>query len=385
MTNTIAAIFPAVSSKVQVEGIQSVMPLRPTDPRHTRKVVLKHPQTMGIFQKCHHILLYYKKASEEDSGWVVAGRLKESVGRALLDYPMIAGRLRWGSNDQNASHDHSSNNSQRELELVSNDSGIRLVEAKLPISLDEFLQIKDREQAEGELVYWEELNEENPQFCPLAYIQVTNFECGGYSIGFSLSIVLGDPLELTNFLKHSAKLHKEMFQENKAPVFYLPKLKTNKFFPVPNSSTNPKHVGQTLLYRINNVLNSDKEEDDTILKQLASACFQDSEEKLSTKTELDFALFVKDHKTGDLTVEIGSKKGSFSPPLTAKSSPKFTCTKWGDSHLDDIAFWETHKPTSVAYWIGFRANEGLVMVNPSQVQGSSGRSLDIIVTIPYGK
>uniref|UniRef100_A0A7N1A6S3 Uncharacterized protein n=1 Tax=Kalanchoe fedtschenkoi TaxID=63787 RepID=A0A7N1A6S3_KALFE len=374
MTNTDAAISPAAEAfTIQVQGIQSVMPLRPTDPRHARKVALKHPQTVGVFQKCHHILLHYKKASEQDSGWVLAGRLKESVGRALLEYPMVAGRLRW-SNDQKMA------GRSGELELVSNDSGIRLVEAKSPMSLDEFLVMKDREDAEGQLVFWEELNEQDPQFCPLAYIQVTNFECGGYSIGFSLSVALGDPLELADFLKHSAKLHKEMFRENKAPVFYLPKLKASKLLPEPNVAKTRKQPSQTLLYSLN-ARNSDNEDiSDTsslaVLKRFALSCVQDAERKLGISGGLEFALLVKDRETGDLTVEVGPEGGPMSP------SPELKCTKWGDrdSGFAEITFWETHRPAGVAYWVGLRAGEGLVMVSSAR-----GDAADVVVTIPHGK
>lgn len=368
MANTITSMASlTMNSKVQVEGIQSVMSLRPTEPRHTRKVILKHPQTMGIFQKCHHILLYYKKASDEDSGWVVAGRLKESIGRALLDYPMISGRLRWCTNGG----DHCSG--ERELELVSNDSGIRLVEAKFGLSLDEFLLTKERELAEGELVFWEELNEKDPQFCPLGYIQVTNFQCGGYSIGFSLSIVLGDPLELTSFIEHIAKLHNDMFQETKTPVFYLPKLKTHKSFSVPTSITHTKHSGQILLYNVNNVENLHKIDNTTVLKQLALDCIKEAEQKLDISLDLDFALFVKGLKMDDLTVEAASKEGLASPVVSLTSHK-----------LMDIAFWETHKPTEVAYWIGLREHEGLVMVSSSSGDGNSG-TVDIIINIPHRK
>uniref|UniRef100_A0A7N0RF66 Uncharacterized protein n=1 Tax=Kalanchoe fedtschenkoi TaxID=63787 RepID=A0A7N0RF66_KALFE len=379
ITHSITSAAAAASAaKIQVEGIQSVIPLRPTDPRHTRKVTLKHPQTTDIFQRCHHVILYYKKASEDDSGWVVGGRLKESVGRALLEYPMIAGRLRWADD-----RPKDSNGGQRELELVSNDSGIRLVEAKLPMSLAEFFEMKEREDVEGELVFWEPLNEEDPQFCPLAYVQVTNFECGGYSIGFSLNVVLGDPLELTGFLKHSAKLHKEMFQENKAPVFYLPKLKTNyNFPPEPSGVTNPKQAGRTLLYALN-ADNSGKE-DFGSPRRLALSCIHDAERRLSVDTDYDFALFIKDHKTGDLTVEAGSRRGLSSGSTPTSAGPELKCTEWGDAHFDEMMFWGSHKPARVAHWIGLRANEGLVMVSSPRVEGDSG-AVDVMVTIPYQK
>uniref|UniRef100_A0A7N1A8Z9 Uncharacterized protein n=1 Tax=Kalanchoe fedtschenkoi TaxID=63787 RepID=A0A7N1A8Z9_KALFE len=72
----------APAARVQIEAIQTVVSMRPTDPPLARKVALKQ-DVEKVFRKCHHVLLYYKKANDEDSGWVMVGRLKESLGRAL--------------------------------------------------------------------------------------------------------------------------------------------------------------------------------------------------------------------------------------------------------------------------------------------------------------
>lgn len=118
---------------------------------------------------CLNILLYYNKASEEDSGWLHAGWIKESLGRALLEQPLFSGRLTRQTDDDRVCDD-------KRLEIVSNDSGVRLVEARMPFTLSEFLDSKTRPEAEAELVYWRDVDGEDPKFCPLFYLQV-GFAC----------------------------------------------------------------------------------------------------------------------------------------------------------------------------------------------------------------
>lgn len=143
--------------KSQIEAAQSVVPIKRTDPRLSRRVSVTDS---GIFQSRFHIIVYYNKASGEDSGWSLAGWTKESLGRALHEQPMLGGRLRREEGSEGG------------LELVSNDSGIRLFEARISKTVAEFLDLEEREDAEAELVYWKDIDEENPQFSPLFYAQV---------------------------------------------------------------------------------------------------------------------------------------------------------------------------------------------------------------------
>lgn len=55
------------------------------------------------------------------------------------------------------------------MEIVSNDSGVRMVEAKTEMKLDEFVEMKGDE---GKLVFWEDVVESSSQFSPLFYVQV---------------------------------------------------------------------------------------------------------------------------------------------------------------------------------------------------------------------
>ncbi|CAM8995232.1 unnamed protein product [Rhodiola kirilowii] len=348
---------------VQIQAIQTVVSTKPTEPTLTRRVVLTSV-TGVVFQQCHQIVLYYKKANTEDSAWVMIGRLKESLGRALVNYPMFAGRLKW---DDNGGEE------RRELVLVSNDSGLRLVEAKYPVSMDEFLGMKGREEAASELVYWEDLKEHDPQFCPLYYIQVTEFECGGYSIGLSLSVLLGDSTVLTGFLKHLATTHLDIFFKNKPPAFYLPKHKAIKLYSIPNNLSRRKHSGQTLVYHINNAQQPQLD----LLKRLASLCIKDAVQKLDASLDLEFILFVKNDETNELTVDKGSV---LTWPSSGDAHPKLNGVNLDDdSILSEVTFWEGHKPIHGAYWIGLNDKEGVVMVNMSE---HDNKAIDITVSIP---
>ncbi|XP_060210262.1 uncharacterized protein LOC132637141 [Lycium barbarum] len=125
-------------SNLQIEAIQTVMPMKPTNPRLSRR-----RQIQGGW-------------------WLVAGWIRESLGRTLDENPLLAGRLRRkGENDSNG-----------EFEIVSNDSGVRLIEAKVPINLDDLIDLKEKRNAEAELVFWEDVHEPNPQYSPLFYVQV---------------------------------------------------------------------------------------------------------------------------------------------------------------------------------------------------------------------
>lgn len=156
-----------IESKIRLEAMQTVIPMKPTDPRSSIPVFASAAGSgsVGVYKRCFNIVLCYNKNSgDEYSGSLVAGWIKESLGRALSEQPTLAGRLRKkdGSAGDNG-----------ELEIVSNDSGVRLIEAQFSMSLDEFIDLKEKNEVESQLVFWEDIDHEhNPQFSPLFYIQV---------------------------------------------------------------------------------------------------------------------------------------------------------------------------------------------------------------------
>ncbi|KAG6394970.1 hypothetical protein SASPL_145561 [Salvia splendens] len=126
--------------KLRVEAIQTVVPTKPTDPRQSRRItVSQNAGSAAVLQRRFHLFLCYNKGSSEDSGWLVAGQIKESLGRVLQDYPLLAGKLRWCDAD---------------LEIVCTDSGTRMVETKAEMALAGFVKMEEKREDEAELVFW---------------------------------------------------------------------------------------------------------------------------------------------------------------------------------------------------------------------------------------
>ncbi|KAJ8754312.1 hypothetical protein K2173_002763 [Erythroxylum novogranatense] len=328
--------------KSQIEAIQSVPPLRVTEPRQTRQVsVVDTDAATRVFHGCLNIVLYYNGAVTENSGWVVAGWFKESLMRTLVEHPMLSGRLR------RVEHGNG------ELEIVSNDSGARLIEAKIPIKLQEFLDSKDREKLEAELVLWKNIDEENPQFSPLFYVQVTNFQCGGYSIGISCSLLLADLFIAQNFISQWAEMHRDVVSKNevvKLPIFYLPNLKPKSFSPDCTITTTPsKNSGQTMIFRT--------ESQSVDLKNALRLSIEEAESKLGVEMPSEFFLVVKE---STMVTKVRNCKKHDLEMLPSKLGPKLVSSSWDVLGINGVAFHEENKPACVSYWIG-SIKDGLVL------------------------
>lgn len=157
----------SLASKVRIESMQTVVPIKPTDPINSGRIsVSSQNLDSSILGRRFHIILCYNKASDEDSGWLMAGWIKESLSIALCELPILAGRLRV----------QDSEDGDRDLQIILNDSGVRLVEARVEMKLADFLDLEEKKQAQGEVVFWEDVLEQNQlQFSPLFYVQVKRF------------------------------------------------------------------------------------------------------------------------------------------------------------------------------------------------------------------
>ncbi|XP_065879568.1 uncharacterized protein [Euphorbia lathyris] len=80
-----------------------------------------------------------------------------------------------------------------------NDAGVRMVEAKLKGSLDDWLDKVDSDK-EFNLIYWEDMFH-NPYFWSTFNVQITEFEEDGIAIGLSCFHLLADPSCATMFIK----------------------------------------------------------------------------------------------------------------------------------------------------------------------------------------
>ncbi|KAF7810053.1 protein ECERIFERUM 26-like [Senna tora] len=170
--------------KLEIKAVLSVPPLKVTEPRPIRQVkVINGSNTKVAVGGCYQIILYFAAEKDEDAGNILAGWAIESLARALSDHrPLLARRLqRRGEEEEEGG-----------LEIVSNDCGIRVVVARISLTMSEFLELNDVDVDvdENDLVFWKEVDDHSPQFSPLLY--VTSFECGGYSIGISCSLLLAD-------------------------------------------------------------------------------------------------------------------------------------------------------------------------------------------------
>ncbi|XP_076901594.1 uncharacterized protein LOC143556046 [Bidens hawaiensis] len=164
--------------KVQIDSILMVTPLRPSE-RESQSVRVTKDVRSVVFSRRFHVIVYYNKATENDSGWVTGGWMKESMGRALVDRPMLSGRLRLMHATDDDHHHHEF------MEIVSNGCGVRLYEARVSsMSLMEVVARSRAGRMNNELVAWEDIDQQDPQFSPLFYVQVT-FEYNRFSQFFA--------------------------------------------------------------------------------------------------------------------------------------------------------------------------------------------------------
>ncbi|XP_050378287.1 deacetylvindoline O-acetyltransferase [Argentina anserina] len=341
--------------EVHIESVQTITPHKITDPRPILSVSAADPTGLGIFQNCLHILLYYTKASQEESGWLHAGWIKESLSRALLEQPLFAGRFRV--------------NDSGEMEIIGNDSGVRLVESRSPMTMAEFLSYKDsREDTEEELVFWKTIDEQSPQYSPLFYVQVTYFQCGGSSVGISCSVVLADLMFKENFLKKWADIHHNLLSDKRLPVtpFYNSinvgkngKSANHIFVSIPS-----KKCGKTMIFSVA-AENVDLDDDDAL-----KICVEEAESKFGFGK-----LFVNINSSSCSAIRIKNfrKEG-----LDKSKIKGIAEVGWDVFGAKEVAFREGNKPAGVSYWFGFISG-GLVLAVPSSADGEGAYS--VIVTV----
>ncbi|XP_073055415.1 protein ECERIFERUM 26-like [Primulina eburnea] len=130
------------------------------------------------------IVFYYQLPAVRKVGELTM-KLRESISEMLSSFPVVVGRLlkspegRWT--------------------VKCNDAGLRMVEARARVTLDEWLRNVDREK-ELKLVHWEEMFHK-PYFWSTFYVQITEFETGGLAIGLSCTHLLSDPKCATMLIK----------------------------------------------------------------------------------------------------------------------------------------------------------------------------------------
>lgn len=204
----------------------------------------------------------------------------------------------------------------------------------------------------------------------LFYFQVTNFTCGGYSIGISCSLLLSDPFALTNTIKKWANNHNDIYLRNeipKMPTFYLPNHGKPPSSPslLMGPNTN-KGLAKSLIFNIpTNSLTLDK----NIYKNLAAFCVGEAEAEAGQELPSNLTVVVKaPHE--DVSVEDCSRTGLLEcSKLDCRVDGMSCAGTWDELELEKICFVEGNKPIYASSWVNSVADESCVMIVPSTDSG----------------
>ncbi|KAJ4841929.1 hypothetical protein Tsubulata_047488 [Turnera subulata] len=160
---------------------RTVVSTKPVEPgKHYTFSVLDR-----LMEKNHLKIVYYFQTPKRKEAGEMTKKLRESLSETLTSYPEVTGRL---VKDQEGN-----------WMIKCNDAGVRMVEARVKGSVEEWLKMVDREK-ELMLIHWEEMFHK-PYFWSTFYVQVTEFEEGGLAIGLSCTHFLADPTCVTMFIK----------------------------------------------------------------------------------------------------------------------------------------------------------------------------------------
>lgn len=210
--------------------------------------------------------------------------------------------------------------------------------------------------------------------------QVTNFKCGGYSIGISCSLFLADPFAMTSFLKSWSKIHNNLVSQidsPKIPAFYTPNF--TKIGSSPTlSTTSPKTKNQLTNTSIFKYPKTPlKMNNNEFIKNLASKCIGEIEEKIGKNISSNFTFLVKENFES-IKVENCSKEEIIKEEKSGLLS--IISTNWGDLGANKVRFTEGNEAIHISCWIiNGENNQDLVMISPTNDEDNS--ELNIIITI----
>ncbi|KAJ8513399.1 hypothetical protein OPV22_003833 [Ensete ventricosum] len=354
----------AASKLVRIDAMQSAMPGRMTPPGRSRRIFAATPLGPDVLQRRCQVVLYYSEVGEgkeAESRVTVGAWMKESLSEVLSSHPVLAGRLRRDDEGRGC------------WEIKFNDCGVRLVQATAEVTLSEFLCSEYRDEREANLAYWEDVNADNPNYSPLFFIQVTQFQGDGYSIGISCSLLLADPFVLARFLKSWAQTHTTMFAHGQLtnPPIHLCYFQTSGHPPCHSNSNSTaisaaaSVIATTTLFKV--ARNS------CATNAAAATCFQEAARRLGTKPASSYSLVISDSSVY-LTVE----SAGFDEVVGCSA----TEVAWRDQlGIEEISLVEARKPVHASCRIVPCAGETLVVV----MQPSEEDELMVSVTTPADK
>ncbi|EAZ24036.1 hypothetical protein OsJ_07767 [Oryza sativa Japonica Group] len=237
MAATTPAAAAAAAHVVHIEAVQTAVPTRVVEPGRTRLVAVAAPPLPApALQRRVRAVLYYRGAGGAAPGaWEDGVWVKESLSEALADHPEMAGRLRRRADGS--------------WEVKLNDTGVRLLQATVDATLDEFLAGKGAlARREAALAPWTDVNADDPDMCPPFFMQLTRFQGdGGYAVGVSLRAGAGRPAdagEVPPVVGAHARPHQGAGQGHPAPDGAVPRL-----LPAPGDHPQARQVRPDRLLR----------------------------------------------------------------------------------------------------------------------------------------
>ena len=149
----------------------------------------------------------------------VIDTMKDSLGKILVHYYLLAGRLRMIGGGR--------------MEVECNAEGVKLLEAESTNALEDYGDFEPNDALKGlipKVDYGEPMEK-----LPLVLVQVTTFTCGGLSVGFAVSNVIADGIAGTLFVDTWAKLARGgTLGEDEKPFLKRTVLRPQKTFTAPH-------------------------------------------------------------------------------------------------------------------------------------------------------
>ncbi|KAJ7552384.1 hypothetical protein O6H91_06G053400 [Diphasiastrum complanatum] len=181
----------AIKKAVTRSSSSIVVPYQPTEP---------YGQFLSNFDQLYagmwymFNIYYFPSNTQCKSPQDLTASLKRSLSRVLVDYPVLAGRVRLDKDGR--------------YEVFCNDAGAEVIEAFADARFDLWEDLKD---CSLEL----ELNPDDGviadyKTAPLLKIQVTHFKCGGVALSLGWAHIVADGCAATGFLKSWGEIHRGM-------------------------------------------------------------------------------------------------------------------------------------------------------------------------------
>ncbi|WRX22888.1 hypothetical protein QQP08_015375 [Theobroma cacao] len=175
------------SSRVNMHSKLTAVSSKPVEPGKTH---LLTPLDQAMGQHSLHLVFYYEK---NPFGSFDLDPIRVSLSETLSLYPPVTGRLTRGESGN--------------WEVKCNDSGVRVLRAKVSVGIDEWLRYGNGME-ERDLAAWEDMPE-NPNTWSPFRIQVTELEGGGVAIGLNCSHMNADLTSLVLFFKTWTEAHRQ--------------------------------------------------------------------------------------------------------------------------------------------------------------------------------